>query len=431
MLARPRWMRRAGASRPVALLVAACVAALIGTFAPSAPALAEDQCAQPGKSAKGVSWAQLALDPQSVWPFTTGAGVLVGVVDTGVDASNAQLDGHVGTGTSFLKGGGDGDTDCVGHGTGMAGVIVAQQSDSVGFYGIAPGAKVLPVAVTKQIDDTTQSDDGTPDPATVAKGIRYAVDHGASVVNVSIVVHTDDSALKSAVAYALDKGRVVVAAVGVEASEPKKKTPYPAAYPGVLGVGAVGPDETLQEGSATGSYVDLVAPGAGVTTTARKKGLTTASGSDVAAAEVSATVALIRARWPQLGPEQIERRLKATASPTPGGPNSHEYGAGMVNPHRAITETMSEHSPAALPGYQRARRSAADIERGRVWAGSSRMALLIAALSVLAGLVVVGAAVAIPRGRRRRWSVRLATPPRDSPEDDLPAPPVELFDKMP
>ncbi|BCJ33255.1 hypothetical protein Athai_07580 [Actinocatenispora thailandica] len=415
----------------MALLMAGCVVALSGTFAPGTPASAQDQCAQPGTSAKGVSWAQLALDPQSVWPFTTGAGVLVGVVDTGVDASNAQLAGHVSTGTSFLKGGGAGDTDCVGHGTGMAGVIVAQQSDSVGFYGIAPGAKVLPIDVTKQIDDSTQSDDGTPDPSTVAKGIRYAVDHGASVVNVSVVVHTDDSALKSAVAYAVDKGRVVVAAVGNEASDPKKKTPYPAAYPGVLGVGAVGPDETLQEGSATGPFVDLVAPGAGVTTTARKKGLTTASGSDVAAAQVSATVALIRARWPELGPAQIERRLKATASPTPGGPGSQEYGAGMVNPHRALTETMSEHSPAALPGYEQARHNAAEAERSRVWSHSSRMALLIAGLSVLAGFVVVGAAVAIPRGRRRRWRVRLATPPENRPEDDLPSPPVELFDKMP
>jgi type VII secretion-associated serine protease mycosin len=377
---------------------------------------------------KPVPWPQLEFDPQSVWQFSTGAGVTVGVVDTGVDAGVPQLGGHVATGTTFA-GGSNGNTDCVGHGTQVAGIIVAQASGSVGFEGLAPDSKVLPITAAQAIDDAQPGSQQTPpDAKTLAKAINYAVGHGAGVINVSIVVHTDDPSLQDAVANAIAHNVLVVAAVG-NAPNSGSSTPYPAAYPGVLGVSGVAQDGSVLAGVQAGSYVGLVAPGASVTTTQRGGGLVTVSGTDYATAFVSATAALVRARWPNLGPDELIRRLEGTATPMAGGPTSPQYGYGEVNPYRAVTETMMGGSPRPLPAYHAPHRSRATVARARAWTDSGHLALLAGSLGLLLAACVIGAAVAIPRGRRRRWRAHLTVPPRDNPEDDLPSPPVELFDK--
>src|SRR5689334_6196233 len=125
----------------------------------------------------GRPWAQQRLDYERVWPLTRGSGVTVAVVDTGVQGSHPQLRGGVLPGIDVVNGG-TAETDCVGHGTLVAGLLAARPADGTGFAGVAPAATVLPVRVTN-------SQQGSAGP--LATGIRRAVDAHAQVINVSIV----------------------------------------------------------------------------------------------------------------------------------------------------------------------------------------------------------------------------------------------------
>ena len=139
---------------------------------------------------------------------------------------------------------------------------------------------------------------------------------------------------------------VVVAAAGNNGTTEKgNPTPYPAAYPGVIGVGAITRDGVRAAFSQHGDYVDLVAAGEGVTMAAPGSGHTARQGTSFATPYVAATAALLLQRFPGLTPAQVQRRLVATADPAPGGRRSDEYGYGLLNPYRALTETLGPEVP--------------------------------------------------------------------------------------
>jgi membrane-anchored mycosin MYCP len=228
------------------------------------------------------------------------------------------------------------------------------------------------------------------------------------------------------VAAAVARDVLIVAAVGDDngASRPNR-TPYPAAYPNVLGVGAIDESTLVLPESGAGPFVDLVAPGGAVVSTQRGGGLVIDDGTAYAAAYVAGAAALVRARWPQMPAAEVARRLTATAAPAPGGLDSAAYGSGIVSPYGAVADQLASGAPGDLPGL--GRDSDEDRARARNWTSSANLAMLLAAIAVLSTLACIGIAAAAPRGRRARWRPRVAARPVQRHEDEEPAPPVRLF----
>lgn len=388
--------------------------------APAQAAPADQNCAAPGRDFKQVPWAQQVLAPERVTPFSRGANVKVAVLDSGVDGNHPQLSGRVDQGFDAVASKGRADDDCIGTGTQVAGVIAAKQVTSIGFFGLAPGATIVPVRViAKQAFGSPQVD-----AAVLARGIDWAVTHGVDVIDVSVACYVNDPAVRTSVANALANGVVVVAAVGDQAKgNPANPTPYPAAYDGVLGVGAVDATITRWPASQVGSYVDLVAPGVAVTTLQRGGGIATeVDGTGVASGFVAATAALVRAKQGKLQPATVSRVLRATATPAALGPNSPEYGRGLVNPYAAVNEHVATDPPAALPALVRP-----GPEPPSVWTRTRGPAMVGTAGAVLVVLAVLGIAAALPRGRRRFWRPAIAPLPPSPEEPEEPSPPIPLF----
>lgn len=417
------------------LAAAALGGIVLGTvlITPPASATPYNGCSTAGSSMPAEPWAQKMLDPERVQQFTTGSGITVAVIDSGVDANQAQLAGHVAKGT-VIKGSSTAkaaNTDCAGSGTEVAGVIAAQHSTKTAFRGVAPGVTIVPIRVQDQVASESgegSTADALMSSATEAKAIDAAVELKADVIVTPIVADSDSSALKSAVQLALNSGIVVVAAVGDNSNASTgRPSAYPACYQGVIGVGAITAGGTVISNQRPDSCVDLVAPGQKVTTTQRISGLVRTDGTHIAVAFVAATVALVEARFPDLTPLQVKQRLDATATPMAGGVDDKKYGHGLVNPYEAVTDTMATGSPAALPAMHPRHTSAAQLQREHAWSSSTRLAVILTSVGLLLALLTVLGAISIANARRHGWRPRQGPPPVDDPEADMPTPPVQLF----
>jgi type VII secretion-associated serine protease mycosin len=385
------------------------VAALLATLAvlPAKPAFAEPACpapGQPGQQITAVPWPQQRYEPDRLAGVADGAGITVAVVDSGVDATHPRLTGAVLHGEDLLDGGpSGGQRDCVGHGTAVASLIVASPTPGLGFAGLAPKARILPFRVSERelVDGRPTGRAGTVDG--LARAIRDATDSHAQVINLSLASPADDPQVRAAVEYARAHDVVLVAAVGNEHRDGEVDQPsYPAAYPGVLGVGAVDESGVRLPQSQVGRYVSLVAPGANVVAAARGQGLARYDGTSFAAPFVSATAALIlqyhRGRHPHA--DDVVARILATVDPAPAGAPDPGYGYGILNPYRAVTEQLGPArvpAPAAAPVHLTRTEPAGDRSGGRM------TALWLATGGILlAGLVALVATV-LPRGAARHW----------------------------
>ena len=379
--------------------------------APPAGACNDAQPAHPEITAQ--PWAQQTLAPEAAWPYSRGAGVLVAVVDSGVDADHPQLHqpGKVLTGRDFAAARNlPGDFDCDSHGTAVASIIAGSSLPGVGFHGVAPDAAILPVRVSDR-DIGDQGETLRINPQSIGDGIRYAVDQGARVLNLSLSGTADFPAIRDAVAYAVASDVVVVAAAGNAQQDASTELPsYPAAYPGVLGVGAVDINGARTSNSQIGPYVGLVAPGAKVLAATRVDGQAYVDGTSFATPFVAGTAALVRAAWPQLPAADVIRRLEATASPARGGQAGDAYGAGLVNPYRAVTDGMNLAPAASLPGYHPAPVDHAALTHTEWLRDTTSTAVWLAAGGAGAMVLVALAVVLVPRGRRRGWRPARAAP---------------------
>jgi type VII secretion-associated serine protease mycosin len=331
----------------------------------------------------GEPWAQQALDMAGAWTVTQGQGVTVAVVDSGVDFS-PQLAGRV----SAIDLTGQGPRDCVGHGTAVASLISATDARARGipFYGVAPAARILSVKVNTGETGFSRL---------LAQGIRDAAAAGAQVINVSVQTAAGSPALRAAVAFALRRDAVVVAAAGNDNPGSGTGPYYPASYPGVLSVGAVDQSGTLTTYTDRKTTVSVTAPGSNIAS-AWPGGYNPASqGTSFAAAFVSGVAALVRAAYPRLTAAQVVRRIEAAAD----GPAGARTGAGMVNPVQAVTAVLPE--PAASPAA--AARPVAIARPARPDPVTRTLALAITGGALAAAILVAAAAFVVPRGRRRHW----------------------------
>jgi membrane-anchored mycosin MYCP len=339
---------RRAASRLVAGAMTALVAAVTLGVLPSAPQpafAAGDDCA-PGNpqftpdtpSALGI------LQAERAWTRGTGAGVLVAVVDSGIDATNAHLAGAVVGGRDFVFDGEDptGRSDVFGHGTAIAGQIAARELPQSGVVGLAPAVDLLSVRVFRGTDDQSVDAGFGPTTARMAEGIRYAADAQAAVINVSMSDFAASPELESAVAYAESQGSLVVASAGNRATTENKidSARYPAAYEGALAVSASDVRGLVTEDSIHGPHVEVAAPGSQILTTATGAGdclyATELPDTSYATAYVSAAAALVAAAHPAETPAQWRYRLMATAIRSNPDARDDRAGWGVVQPFDAI-----------------------------------------------------------------------------------------------
>jgi thermitase len=279
----------------------------------------------PLRSLESERWDLLQIKAPDAWNLTDGGqNVVVAVLDTGIDADHPALRGKVIDHVSFTTSGGF-DTQR-GHGTHVAGLIAAEIENN--NRGLAYNARLLDVKVAEN--------DGTTDAAKVARGIFWAVDHGARVINVSLVISQPYAFLESAVKYAWNKGCVIIAAAGNSGLSTQA---YPAAYPHVIAVAATDKTDALARWSNRGDWVDVSAPGVDILSTLPDNKYGIRSGSSFSSALVSGEAALLFARvadWNDNGGlnDEVENAITGNCDPVAGqsGPQKriNVYNAALT-----------------------------------------------------------------------------------------------------
>ncbi|GIF13025.1 S8 family peptidase [Actinoplanes teichomyceticus] len=289
-------------------------------------------------------WDLTRINAPAAWARSTGAGVTVAVIDTGVDARHPDLAGQVLTGWDAIAGRAGGDTDPQGHGTHVAGTVAALTGNAVGVSGVAPDVRVLPVRVLNATGSGYDSD--------TAEGIVWAADNGADVINLSLGGTAHSSAVTSAVAYARSRGVVVVAAAGNERTKGSPAS-YPGADQGVIAVAATDSADTVAPYSNAGDYVDVAAPGSAVLSTyptaLGSSGYATMSGTSMASPHVAAVAALLVAARPGLTPDQVESALEASAVDLGPAGRDTDYGHGRIDAAAALARIAPAPSPSTPP----------------------------------------------------------------------------------
>jgi hypothetical protein len=324
-----------------AVLVGALVACIALVGAPLATANATGTLDPAGLRKQEWYLGVLGLD--HVWPLTKGAGVTVAVLDRGVDASVGDLQGALVPGFDATGKGGDPAVanDDEGHGTLMA-VRIAGRGINPGIIGIAPQAKVLPVLIPAGLGDG--SDEAN------ALNRLSSRPHPPQVVNMSIgSAGPCPPLLQSAVKTAVDKGLILVASAGNEA-QAGNPTQYPANCKGVIAVGAYDKTGTPWAKSERQPYVALGAPGVDLPAYTKQRVLGTSDGTSDAAAIVSGSFALLRAKFPTMPSRQLVARMLATASTKyfkgPGyGQSGDVLGFGFAVVHQAIIRSVPANAP--------------------------------------------------------------------------------------
>ncbi|WP_375490612.1 S8 family serine peptidase [uncultured Jatrophihabitans sp.] len=379
----------------------------------------------------------------------TGRGITIGEIDTGVNAALPELRGRVLSGTDFGQHGNgqvDREVDGFGHGTAMASIMVARRG-LLGITGMAPDARILPIAVP--LDGTT--DENRPDDLPGA--IRYAADHGAKIISMSLGSQRTPSAdsepcpddEQAAIYDALRKGSIVVAAVG-NTGPSRNVVEEPGVCLGVVSVGALDQRGALASFSTRQPYLTLTAPGVAVPSLGRTAGQAySGKGTSQATAIVSAALALVWSKFPALSGDQIVARMLATLDDRRATPSS-TYGYGKLDTNQAVTAHVPANAPdpvaaAAAPFIARQkvlahsglgpapRRATQQLPMGTFHVGSTSNAdteLLIGLGMSIGGLILLVSllAIGLVGPPRRRQFVGAAGPgqPRDDGGTGQPGP---------
>jgi type VII secretion-associated serine protease mycosin len=275
---------------------------------------------------RDAQWHLTSLGVEKAQAISTGQGVTVAVIDTGVDGTHPDLAGSLLPGADFAQDGhGDGLIDVDGHGTATAGLIAAHGR----ALGVAPEARLLSVRVSNGI---------VPFGTSLAEGIAWATDHGAQVICVAMG-QPDNTQLRQAISKAQTANIVVVAAAG---NRPGATTvAFPAAYPGVLAVAGTDRNGDHAELSVSGPQVGIAAPAVEIASTDRlgegRTGYSASNGTSDATAIIAGAAALVRSKYPNLPAAEVIHRLTATADDKGPPGRDNDYGYGVVNLVKALT----------------------------------------------------------------------------------------------
>ena len=342
--------------RPVmALIAAGTAAASIGLAVIPASA---DQV-------RHREWWQSSLGFMGAWAASQGSGVTVAVLSDGIDASQPDLAGAV-TAAPAPLGAPVATGSYLGEqGTEIASLIAGRghgPHGGAGIIGAAPEARILSVPVTLPGDDPALSQSATAAriPAAIAAGIRYAVQNGATVIDLPIdpgqpgssgtggaaAAAGGSTAEQKAINYAIARDVVLVAPAGDDGTASDAPN-YPAAYHGVIAVGAFDSAFVKPPWSSHDSYVTVTAAGVGMVTAANNGGYQTVSSTSAASAVVSGIAALIRSRYPGLTAEQVRKSLTRSTVYRPRGGMAHGSGFGSVNAAKAMAAAAVLSTPPA------------------------------------------------------------------------------------
>ncbi|WP_231571169.1 S8 family peptidase [Gordoniibacillus kamchatkensis] len=254
--------------------------------------------------------------------------IVVALVDTGVDLTHPDLQGKLTSGYNLLDPAKPPQDDN-GHGTNVAGVIAAAADNDKGIAGIAQNVRIMPIKALEA--------DGRGDEAKLGEGIRYAVDHGARIVVLSLGLYRYNERLAQTVQYAEQQGVLLVAATGNEGDSVN----YPAAYPTVVAVGGVDPYNQPEYRSNIGPEIDLVAP-YDVFTTTLGGGYGSKNGTSMAAPQAAAVAALAWSKYPWMKPYQLRSLLRQTAEDLNVRGWDEYTGYGLLRADRALLQPYRE-----------------------------------------------------------------------------------------
>lgn len=284
----------------------------------------------------GAQWNLENMNVPAAWAKGQfGDGVTVAVIDSGLygaadGESHEDIDPAKVVSPYNAISGGTNVSDDHGHGTFVAGMIIANTNNSAGIAGIMPNAKLMPIKVSTKDRDASISD--------VIKAIEYAVDNGADIINMSLGTNDFSEALKTACDNAVEKGVIIVAAAGNDGSS---KPCYPAAYDSVIGVGSLTSDNLLAATSQYGESVYVTAPGAGVVSTDNvSNGYKRSSGTSFASPEAAALAAMAKSIDGTMNQDSFKKLLQDTC--TDLGETGHDslYGYGMLNFEKAANALL-------------------------------------------------------------------------------------------
>jgi subtilisin family serine protease len=282
-------------------------------------------------------WGPRKVRAPEAWDITRGSpSTVIAIVDTGVDANQADLRGRVLRGWDFQNNDGNAYDDD-GHGTAVATTAAAAGNDRVGMAGMCWRCMILPVKVLNSTGHGTHSN--------IAAGIVWATNHGADVINLSIAGLSSTSVLQSAVAYAIRRGVVVVAAAGNEGSSHRT---YPAAYPSVISVAATNGIDALYPWSNRGSWVTMSAPGCSYSGRPGG-GYGWLCGTSLATPVVAGAVALMRSVSPGATRARVASLVAGTSQRTRA-----QVGRGRLDAARAVralagSNTTADPTPTPKP----------------------------------------------------------------------------------
>ncbi|MDQ6600377.1 S8 family serine peptidase [Bacillus salipaludis] len=280
-------------------------------------------------------WYLNKIQMPKAWDITKGSPhITVAVIDDGVQQDHPELKGKIVSPYNAVTGG----TRYTPHehSTHVAGIIAASFNNS-GIAGIAPNVKIMPINVFNGDEASDYA---------VALGIKYAVDHHADVINMSLGSPYYSSLLDYYTNYAKSKGVILVAAAGNDGTFTKT---YPAAFKAVVGVGATNSFDHRAIYSNKGSFIDFTAPGSNIYSSINGGSYAYLSGTSMAAPVVSGVAALVLSKNPFLSPKQVENILRhSTIDLGPKGRDDY-YGYGRIDAYKAMSNTPSSTATINTP----------------------------------------------------------------------------------
>jgi hypothetical protein len=270
-----------------------------------------------------IQWGVARIGAPDAWATSTGNGVKVGVIDTGVSRTHPDLQGNIAGCVSFIVGVATCEDDN-GHGSHVSGIIAAL-NNGIGVVGVAPDAKIYALKTLDKNGSGYLSD--------IISALDWSVANGIQVVNMSLGTSSDIQSFHDAVIRAANAGIIEVVAAGN--SGPSANTVmYPGAYPEVIGVAATDSSDSVPSWSSRGPQVDIAAPGVNIYSTYKNGGYTTMSGTSMATPHVAGVVALRLAAHPGESFAQMLHDIQSTADLLPWG--STLVGAGLVNAQKVV-----------------------------------------------------------------------------------------------